>query len=78
MEIAASAALVISLNPKGYSHYLDLPVSTLSSWLRGQIGFQPAIGLDGDSLADLAQDHDPFTRVIEEAIRCELSGREAA
>ena len=32
----------------------------------------------GDSLADLAQDHDTFTQVIEEAIRCELSRREAA
>lgn len=32
----------------------------------------------GDSLADLAQDYDTSTQVIEEAIRCELSRREAA
>ena len=32
----------------------------------------------GDSLADLAQDHDTSTQVIEEAIRCQLSRREAA
>lgn len=32
----------------------------------------------GDSLAALAQDYDTSTQVIEEAIRCELSRREAA
>jgi uncharacterized protein (DUF433 family) len=32
----------------------------------------------GDSLADLAKDYDTSTQVIEEAIRCELSRREAA
>ena len=32
----------------------------------------------GDSLADMAQDYDTSTQVIEEAIRCELSRREAA
>ena len=32
----------------------------------------------GDSLAELAQDHDTSTQVIEEAIRCELSRRKAA
>jgi uncharacterized protein (DUF433 family) len=32
----------------------------------------------GDSLADLAQDYDTSTQVIEEAIRCELGRREAA
>lgn len=32
----------------------------------------------GDSLADLAQDYDTSTQIIEEAIRCELSRREAA
>ncbi len=32
----------------------------------------------GDSLADLAQDYDTSTQVIEEAIRCQLSRREAA
>lgn len=32
----------------------------------------------GDSLADLAQDYETSTQVIEEAIRCELSRREAA
>jgi uncharacterized protein (DUF433 family) len=32
----------------------------------------------GDPLADLAQDYDTSTQVIEEAIRCELSRREAA
>lgn len=32
----------------------------------------------GDSLVDMAQDYDTSTQVIEEAIRCELSRREAA
>jgi uncharacterized protein (DUF433 family) len=32
----------------------------------------------GDSLADMAQDYDTSTQAIEEAIRCELSRREAA
>jgi uncharacterized protein (DUF433 family) len=32
----------------------------------------------GDSLADLAQDYDTSSQIIEEAIRCELSRREAA
>lgn len=32
----------------------------------------------GDSLADLAQDYETSTQAIEEAIRCELSRREAA
>jgi uncharacterized protein (DUF433 family) len=32
----------------------------------------------GDSLADLAQDYDTSTQIIEEAIRCEFSRREAA
>lgn len=32
----------------------------------------------GDSLADLAEDYDTSTQTIEEAIRCELSRREAA
>ncbi|WP_405226036.1 hypothetical protein [Lentisalinibacter sediminis] len=32
----------------------------------------------GDSLTDLAEDYDTFPQVIEEAIRCELSRREAA
>jgi len=29
------------------AHYLNLPVSTLSSWFRGQTGFRPVIRLDG-------------------------------
>lgn len=29
------------------AHYLNLPVSTLSSWFRGQTGFHPVIRLDG-------------------------------
>lgn len=32
----------------------------------------------GDSLSDLAEDYDTSTQIIEEAIRCELSRREAA
>ena len=32
----------------------------------------------GDTLADMAQDYDTSTQAIEEAIRCELSRREAA
>jgi uncharacterized protein (DUF433 family) len=32
----------------------------------------------GDSLSDMAQDYDTSTQAIEEAIRCELSRREAA
>ncbi|MEX2126044.1 MAG: NAD(P)H-binding protein [Woeseia sp.] len=38
----------------------------------------PAFAGVGDSLADLAEDYDTSTQNIEEAIRCELTRREAA